>query len=292
MNLEKFIERHRLPAAFVESAEQCYFPYAKWLETQLASKPNETYVLGINGAQGTGKSTLADLVCEYLSHNYARTSVVLSLDDIYLTKAERERLGEEVHPLLRTRGVPGTHDVSLGLAVIEKLRNQQEGDSIAVPRFDKAQDDRCPTNEWPSIDGPVDLVIFEGWCVGSQPQAQAELATPINRLESEEDANGDWRTYVNDQLNNEYTALFGQMDSLLFLQVPNFDAVLRWRTEQETKLRDKVGKGAEGVMSDEQVARFIQHYERITRHNLAVLPSKADRVISLDDDHQATYPST
>ena len=287
MKLDTFIQQNRLPAAFAKSAERCYLPFAEWLEARVAENKGRTYVLGINGAQGTGKSTLAQLISEYLTSSKGRKVVILSIDDIYLTRAERRSLGDNVHPLLCTRGVPGTHDVALGISLIERLCELQKGETLKVPAFDKSRDDRYPDSDWSSVNGPVDLVIFEGWCVASQAVADAELQRPVNELESSADADGRWRTYVNEQLAGSYVKLFAALDGLLFLQVPNFSAVFRWRLEQEHKLRESARQDADAVMSDAQVSEFIQYFERITRNNLTVLPSTADAVIKLGDDHQA-----
>lgn len=282
------MRQNGLPDAFSESASGYYLPFADWLDTRVAAKEGETYVLGINGAQGTGKSTLAHLIGEYLTSEHGRQVVILSIDDIYLTHDERQSLGRRVHPLLSTRGVPGTHDVALGISVIEKLRSLKQGESASVPRFDKSRDDRCPASEWSTVSGPVDLLIFEGWCVGSQPTTDAELQDPINALESTADADRRWRTYVNERLGTDYAELFRHLDSLLFLQAPNFDVIFSWRLEQEHKLRESMKGDGKAVMNDEQVADFIRYYERITRNNLAVLPSMASAVIKLGGDHQAT----
>ena len=295
MNLNRFIQQNGLPEAFAASAERCYLPFAGWLEAQMAEHHGDTYVLGINGAQGTGKSTLAQLLSEYLASEHGRRVVILSIDDIYLTREERRSLGQSVHPLLSTRGVPGTHDVALGLWVIERLRTLQPGETVDVPRFDKSRDDRHPSSDWTTVSGPVDLVIFEGWCVGSQATPDAELQQPINALEALADADGSWRRYVNDKLRTDYVRLFETLDGLLFLRVPNLEAVLRWRLEQEHNLRQRARKDANAIMSDKQVADFIQYYERITRNNIRDLPSKAQAVIELGEDHQAislSYPNS
>ena len=287
MNLNKFIQQNGLPDVFSESAERCYLPFAEWLDARVAEKQGETYVLGINGAQGTGKSTLAHLLAEHLTSEHRRAVVILSIDDIYLTQGARRSLSQNVHPLLSTRGVPGTHDVSLGVAVIEQLRSLQQGETVKVPRFDKSRDDRCPPSDWATVVGPVDLVIFEGWCVASKATTDDELQHPVNSLESSADADGRWRSYVNDKLATDYVQLFAALDDLLFLQVPDFDAVLRWRLEQEHKLRQSATQDANAIMSDEQIAEFIQFFERITRNNINVFPSMASAIISLGDDHQA-----
>ncbi len=295
MNLDKFIRQNGLPELFSESAKRYYLPYAEWLDARVAEKHGETYVLGINGAQGTGKSTLAHLISEYLSSEHGRNVVILSIDDIYLTRDERISLSRRAHPLLSTRGVPGTHDVALGISIIERLRSLQQDEAVNVPRFDKSRDDRCPQSDWAAVIGPVDLVIFEGWCVASQATTDAELQEPINALESSADADGRWRTYVNDKLGTDYAQLFAALDGLLFLQAPDFDAVFRWRLEQEHKLRQSANKGANAIMCDEEVAEFIQFYERITRNNITVLPSMANAIIKLGNDHQAislSYPNS
>ncbi len=286
MNLEAFLEQHRLPDAFVDSAKRCYFPVVDWL-VDLLETSDKPLVLGINGAQGTGKSTLAHLLADCLEQDQGKRVAILSIDDIYLTRAEREALADDVHPMFATRGVPGTHDVSLGINTIEALRTLAQGQSLRIPRFDKSIDDRFSKDEWTAIEGPVDLVIFEGWCIASTASADYELTEPMNTLESDKDGYGLWRHYVNEQLKGDYKTLFDLLDSLVFLKAPDFDCVYRWRLEQEHKLRDKAGEGASGVMSDDEIAEFIQYYERITRRNLDELPGIADVVIELAADHSA-----
>ena len=287
MNLANFIEHSHLPASYAESAERCYLPFGDWLEEQLVEQQGETYVLGINGAQGTGKSTLARLISEYLSTTHQRRVAILSIDDLYLTLAERDSLAKQVHPMLRTRGVPGTHDVTLGLSIIEQLKSLGQDQVVSVPRFDKSRDDRCEMANWSRIGGPVDLLIFEGWCVASQAQHDADLQEPVNDLEATADEDGRWRGYVNDQLRDSYAQLFSGLDSVLFLQAPSFDAILNWRTEQEHRLRESAAENADAIMSDAQVIEFIRYYERVTLNNLKVLPNLADATIKLDLDHQA-----
>lgn len=283
--------RHRLPPAFRASVERCFNPCADWLAKRVLAhrlaQPGTAFVLGINGAQGTGKSTLAAFLAEELATRRDLSAAILSIDDLYLSKLARLALSDTVHPLLKTRGVPGTHDVELGLQTLDALVHLKQGESIALPRFDKGVDDVCPRSQWPLIEGPVDVVLFEGWCVGSLPAPAGESSAALNELEASMDADGRWRAYVNDRLAADYQALFARLDALLFLQAPGFDCVYRWRLEQEHKLRDRVGADASGVMTDAEVARFIAHYERITRRNLATLGEAADAVISLGRDHAA-----
>jgi D-glycerate 3-kinase len=233
-------------------------------------------VAGLCGAQGSGKSTLAAGLAGRFESEGVPTAI-LSIDDLYRTKAERERLARDVHPLLRTRGVPGTHDVALGLSVIDALA---AGRPAPLPRFDKAVDDRAPAAHWPVAPAGTRLLILEGWCVGARPQAGDALEAPVNALEREEDSEGVWRRHVNAALAGPYQALFARLDPLILLAAPGFDIVLRWRIEQEHQLRRAQGGG----MSDAEVARFIRHYERLTRHILAEMPGRADLALPLAED--------
>lgn len=238
------------------------------------------FVLGICGAQGSGKSTLTDALATQLRRDGV-TVACLSLDDLYLTRAEREHLARAVHPLLRTRGVPGTHDLALGLQVLERLAR---GEAVALPRFDKARDDRAPETDWPVSPAQVRILILEGWCVGARPQQEQALAEPVNAVEAEQDADGRWRHYVNKMLAGDYQRLFGRIDRLLLLAAPGFEVVGAWRQQQEQALR--AARGADGGMSDAEVLDFIRHYERLTRHILEEMPARADMTLFLDQDRQ------
>ncbi len=283
---KEFISEHRLPDKFHDLIDAHYSPLARWITQQ--HEPGQTLFVGINGAQGTGKSTLAAYLRLALESEAEWGVAILSIDDFYLTKAGRRELGKRIHPLLETRGVPGTHDLRMLMACVEKLRSLDAVSSLSMPRFDKARDDREDPDAWPVINGPIDLIILEGWCVGSKPQSNDSLSHSVNLLEREEDASGEWRRYVNDQLHRSYADLTAQLDALIFLCAPNFRAVHRWRLEQEKKLAAIMPADASCIMNSKQLARFMQHYERLTRENLAVLPTTADVVLELDDNHGCT----
>ncbi|MCB2064990.1 MAG: kinase [Novosphingobium sp.] len=234
-------------------------------------------VLGICGAQGSGKSTVASALADRLEQAGVACAV-LSLDDLYLPKPAREELAREVHPLLATRGPPGTHDIALGIEVLDALR---AAEPTALPRFDKARDDQADPASWSRVEGQCQVLLFEGWCVGAVPQDEAELARPVNDLEAREDADGVWRRFVNTALAGSYQALFARIDRLVLLAAPGFDVVFDWRVQQEDELRAARPDGT-GIMSRAEVARFVQHYERITRHVLAEMPSRADLLVRLD----------
>lgn len=247
------------------------------IDEMLVATAQRPVVLGICGAQGSGKSTLVNSLQDHLGRA-GISCAVLSIDDLYLTRAERERLAAEVHPMLVTRGPPGTHDVALGIEVLDALR---AGTNVALPRFDKARDNRADPAVWPRVGGQCQVLLFEGWCVGAVPQDEADLDRPVNELEAQEDADGVWRRFVNAALAGAYRALFSRIDRLVLLAAPGFDVVFDWRMQQEEELR-AARPDEDGIMSGAQVARFIQHYERITRHVLAEMPSRADLLVRLD----------
>ncbi|QOL26554.1 kinase [Thalassotalea sp. LPB0316] len=276
--LEQFIQQHQLPEGFARTAEQWFIPVAKQLSSQ---RPEQSpFFIGINGCQGSGKSTLADFLSTYFKQRLNLSVAVLSLDDFYLPSAKRAELADTIHPLLATRGVPGTHNVTLMKKVFDTLSNRQ---TTKLPRFDKATDDPLPQSQWPEITQP-EIVIFEGWCWGVKPQSQLQLASPINALEENEDIDGKWRNYVNQQLTN-FLPFYKQMHCWLMLKAPNFDCVAQWRWQQEQKLRQKVAKPNNSkVMNEQQIARFIQHFERLTSHAIARLPVECDYVFELASD--------
>lgn len=254
-----------------------------FLRQRLADISRRPFVLGICGAQGSGKSTLAEGLAARLAASGLRATI-LSLDDLYLTRQDRLALARDVHPLLATRGVPGTHDVDLGLAVLDGLA---QGRPTLLPRFDKATDTRHPDGV--RVDDRVDVVLFEGWCIGAKPQSDAELVTPVNGLEHGSDEDGRWRRYVNDALAGPYQRLFARLDALVLLAAPDFSIVRSWRVEQEETLRRRLrqeGRPTDTTMTDAQVADFIQFYERLTRHILREMPGRADLVIHLDAGRQ------
>jgi len=281
--IEDFISAHQLPGSFFKLIEDHYSHLVEWLTTK--RHPGKTFFLGINGAQGTGKSTLAAYLQLALGQGHDWRVAVLSIDDFYLTKPERTQLATETHPLLATRGVPGTHDIQMLKDCIEHLNNLEPNEAMALPRFDKSRDDRANHDSWPTVSGPIDLIILEGWCVGSMPQSREALQQEVNALEQYRDSSGDWRQYVNEQLKGPYAELFARLDALVFLQAPNFDAICRWRMEQEEKLAEISGHGAAGIMNREQIRDFLHHFERLTRANIANLLKTADVILELDDDH-------
>ncbi len=288
--LGEMTRRHHLPAAYAPDFLACVAPLADDL-VRLRNRLDRPVIAGISGAQGTGKSTLAIFLREWLKRECGLTAITLSLDDFYLTKAARVRLAASRHPLLATRGVPGTHDVELLRRVMDRLTGSSGDSRIHVPRFDKGTDDRRPEGEWRWVEVPVDVIVLEGWCIGARPQTPDELSAPLNRLEAAEDPQGTWRRYVNGRLADDYRRLFGQLDALVMLRAPSFEKVRQWRGLQEERLRAGERSGATARsprvgQTESELDRFVLYFERLTRHMLATMPGYADAVLPLDAAHR------
>lgn len=243
---------------------------AAWLALQAQKKTKLTF--GISGSQGSGKSTFSMLLADVLKASFATPGIVLSLDDFYLTHSERIALSE-LSPMLKTRGVPGTHDLALAMSAKEQFLR---GGLMRIPEFSKSEDDRVGYRDVSANE--VKLLIFEGWCWGAKPEPEDFLDSPINDLELEADPKGIWRQYVNERL-LDYQLLFAT-DFNLFLKVPDFSCVARWRWQQEQGLLNGPGR-----MTKAEVERFIMYYERITQQLLRDFGDEANICLALGQDH-------
>ena len=285
--LARFIQEASLP-------DSVAFHFMRWYAgvtgslAQRAKAANTAPLVGFSGCQGSGKSTLVALMAKVMREVHGVSTVVLSLDDFYLTKAARVALAQSIHPLFATRGVPGTHDLALLNETIAALRQPPPRGSVPVPAFDKALDDRPEMVHWRQVSAPVQLILLEGWCVGLSPQQESELEAPINPMEAEQDPSRVWRGEVNRQLATEYADLFSKLDALLLLQAPSFDAVFDWRWQQEQRLSQQFQQDhpdkPDPTMTRSEVADFILHYQRLTEHGLKTLPDRADFVWELATD--------
>jgi D-glycerate 3-kinase len=283
-----FIEKHTLPDNYNHLIDEFYQPLALRIFTKFQQN-NKPLFVGINGCQGSGKSTLSAYIAQHLLSTYSLYVVVMSLDDFYLCQKERNRLADDIHPMLKKRGVPGTHDTQRLIRVISALKAKVS--PISIPKFNKAADEPYTEKNWQVIDKPVDIVILEGWCWGVPAQDEAELSEPINPLEKQKDSDGVWRAYVNKQLKQYYQPLYQHFDYWVALQAPSFDYVYRWRLEQEQKLAltlNSTGKSTEplAVMSAENILDFIQYFQRLTEHGIKTLPLFADTTFFLDKNRR------
>ena len=285
--LQHFLGRHQLPESYLSMAESAFSPLIDEFNTQYQVN-QKTYIIGINGCQGSGKSTLADYLCTVVAEKHHLATVALSLDDFYLTKAERIKLARKIHPLLAQRGVPGTHDVNLAIDTISSLAS---GNKALITRFDKSMDDRVPEANSETITGHIGLIVIEGWCFGAKPQAPNSLIEPVNHLERLEDPDGVYRDYVNTALATQYPQLFELVDSTAMLRAPSFKTVFEWRLEQEQKLIEKLRStktdpASVSTMSDQEIRRFIQNFQRITEHCLEEMPTRVDHLFQLNAARQ------
>lgn len=272
-----------MPSPLSPATLQAYQELAAWLVARHRS--TGLRVLGINGAQGSGKSTLAAFLVSHLAERYGLKALAISLDDFYLSRAQRAALAATVHPLLITRGVPGTHDVQRGIACLRALPKLQTGEVCALPTFSKATDEALGPAHDRLITQAPDVVLFEGWCVGTPPQDAAELVTPINALERDEDPTGIWRQFVNAQLAGPYAEWFAQLDALVYLQVPGWEQVRKWRAQQERETAAS-NQGLSTLLDEGLRERFMQHYQRLTKHSADTLPKIKHILLRLDRYHE------
>ncbi len=246
-------------------------------------KDKKTKIIALTGGQGSGKSTISKILKIILKQGFGLNTVIFSIDDFYKTFDERKKMSKKVSSLFLTRGVPGTHDTKLLFRCLKNL-TKSNFKRLKIPRFDKSTDNRMSKNKWQKINLKPNIIIFEGWCIGVGPQKNKDLLSPINTLEKEEDKKKIWRNRVNKELKNDYKKIFNLVDKFIFLKVPSFKHVYKWRLLQEKKLR-LTGKGKK-TMSDNQIKRFIMFYERLTKHMLKNFDNKADSIIKIDNKHR------
>ena len=194
-------------------------------------------------------------------------------------------MSKKIHPLLKTSGVPGTHDIKFITNYLKKIK-LKKNKVISLPTFDKSIDDRAIKSKWKKINYIPYIIILEGWCVGAKPQSNKLLNKAVNILEKKEDLNFKWRNYVNKQLKNKYKYLFNKMNDIIYMKVPNFSSLQKWRLKQENKLRLKNIKKKSKIMSNSEVLKFMMTYQRVTQQMFKDLPKIASIVLNLSKNHQ------
>jgi D-glycerate 3-kinase len=262
----------------MRAIDQIYKVFDAWMSA--SGGRGGVPILAISGAQGSGKSYLANKLAAHFG------GVHLSLDDVYLTKAQRLALATTLHPLHAVRGPPGSHDLGLLYEVITSLQQAKDTTIIPLPRFDKLADDRLPTSTWHHFEGRPKVIILEGWCLGAQPIGVEALKQPINVLEETHDQDAHWRNTWNAYLGTEYASFFANIHALLFLQAPDFQTVLNWRCEQEEGLLG-IAKGTLPNDQRHRIAHFIAYFERLTRHMIAG-GVRATAIAHLDASREVT----
>ena len=283
----RFLNKEKISGKFksekIKSLKKFYIPVSFWIENKYRQK-GETLFIGFSGGQGSGKTTIAEILKIILKKFFKRNVYVSSIDDFYKTLQERKKMGNTIHPLFKTRGVPGTHDINL-MRNFFNLMKKRNFKKIKLPKFDKSKDNRLNKKYWFNIKEKPEIIILEGWCVGAKPQLNFLIKKPKNDLEKYEDKELIWRKYVNQKLKKEYKKLFMMFDHFIFMKIPNFKMVFKWRLLQEKKLRKKSYLHKK-IMSYNEIKRFIMFYERITLQMIKDLSKSASIIMLLKNNHQ------
>ena len=269
-NKEKMIRDYLIPVSF-------------WISEKCKSKP---YYIGLAGGQGTGKTTISSIL-KIILINYFKLNVFkISIDDFYKTRKDRINLSKRIHPMLLTRGVPGTHDIKMILDFFKNSK-KKKFKKMKLPLFDKSIDDRLPKKKWYEIKKRPDVIILEGWCVGAKAQTNQEIKKSMNSMEKKMDKQLKWRKFVNYNLQTSYKKLFKQLDTLLYLKASNFNQLRKWRLKQEKKLKIQTkNKKNLKIMDKKDVISFMQTYQRITENMFKNVPKYASIVMNLNSSHQ------
>ena len=280
LNKEKIFNKST--ADKIINLKRTYIPISFWIENKYKKK-GKTLFLGFSGGQGSGKTTVVKILKIILKKFFKRKIYISSIDDFYKTLQERNKMSHTIHPLFRTRGVPGTHDINLIKKFFYFIKRKKFKKN-KLPKFDKSIDDRLKKKHWFNMKEKPEIVILEGWCVGAKPQSNSLIRRPINNLEKYEDKYFIWRKHANEKLKKEYKKLFALIDHFIFMKIPNFNMVLKWRLLQENKLRKKL-RFKKKIMSYNEIKRFIMFYQRITLQMLKDLSKSAAIVMLLKKNH-------
>jgi D-glycerate 3-kinase len=274
---EKFRGKEKMIKSFL-------IPICFWINKKV--KNRKPYFIGLAGGQGTGKTTISSIIKIILVKYFKLKVFKISVDDFYKTRKDRVSLSKKVHPMLLTRGVPGTHDINEILNFFRKIKSKKFK-ILKVPIFDKAVDDRFNKKNWQSIKHRPDVIIIEGWCVGAKSVTINSLKKPINYMEKNKDQKLIWRKYVNQQLKSKYKNLYSQLNSLIYLKAKNFSLLQKWRLKQENKLLLKnKNKNKNKIMNKEEIFNFMQTYQRITENMFKTMPKFASIIVHLNSNHQ------
>ena len=283
----KFLNKEKIYNKSMSTHEinlkKIYIPIAFWINEKYKKK-GKILFLGLSAGQGSGKTTVAAILKIILKVFFKLNVCVISIDDFYKTLSDRNKMAKQKHPLLKTRGVPGTHDISLISFFFNSLK-KKKFKKTKLPKFNKSMDDRFSKNQWYKINKKPEIVLLEGWCVGAKPESNFSLKKPINSLEKYEDQYLIWRKFVNSNLKKEYKKVFGMIDYYIFMKIPNFKMVFKWRLLQENKLKKRLND-KKRIMSYKGIKRFIMFYQRITLQMIKDLSKSATVVMFLKKNHE------
>lgn len=267
----------------IKNLKKIYIPISFWINNK-CKKKGRTLILGLSGSQGSGKTMVTGILQIILKKFFKKNIYIISIDDFYKTLRDRNRMSQQKHSLFKTRGVPGTHDINLIKNFFISVK-RKKFKKIKLPKFNKSIDDRLKKNYWHNINKRPEIIILEGWCVGAKPQIISSLRKPVNILERHEDKDLIWRKYANEKLKKEYKEVFAMIDYFIFMKVPNFKIVFKWRLLQENKLRKKLHYKKK-IMTYSVIKRFIMFYQRITLQMMKDLSKSASIVLLLKKNHE------
>ena len=251
-------------------------------------KRNKPYLIALTGGQGSGKTTLSIFIQKILQNIFKKKTTGFSIDDIYKTRDERVEIAKKIHPLCTVRGVPGTHNIKLGVEIIDRLCNADNSTHTPIPSFSKILDEHYPRKDWLKFKGRPDYIFFDGWCVGTKPIPENKWEPPLNKIEKEQDPDQIWAKWSNNELAGDYQSLFKRFDKLIFIKVPKMDNVFenRWLQEKTLSKGIKDKDLLKNIMSKGEVKEFVMHYERLTRFILDEMPDYADIVINRKNQNE------
>lgn len=247
------------------------FQIAHWRNAQ-----SRVLIQGFLGGQGTGKTTLTKVLV-LLLNKLGYSTVSWSLDDLYLPYVDRVRLRTRDPRMIR-RGPPGTHDVQLGIEILQQF---QRGEfPIALPRFDKSAHGGEGDRSEPELITQADIILFEGWFVGVRPIVS----------EFEIVADRQFAQAMNQQLQS-YVPLWELLDRFVILYVPEYQLSKQWRKQAEHQM---IAQGKAG-MSDAEIDEFVEYFWQALHPELFIPPllKQADLVLEIGDGHSVrsiNYP--
>ncbi len=241
-----------------------------------------TTIVGIQGGQGTGKSTIIKSLEKRLKKKGFKVQS-FSLDDFYKSYDERQKL-QKKFPANRfyqiPRGLPGTHRVKL---LLETLKKAKEGKDFEIPVFDKSlyqgKGDVLPKNR--KIKGRHDFIILEGWCVGIPTVSSHKLLEICKKnsiaIKKIDPKLQDHKIVLN--FIKEYRPIWKWLDYQIMLKADSSEVHKRWRLLQEKKLKEKKGQS----MSQREVYAFVEPFLPFTYVCYDLI--KPDVKVLIDEKH-------
>ncbi len=253
-------------------------------QTAQAARNTHLFVQGILGGQGTGKTTLSR-VLQLLLGELSQQAAVLSIDDLYLTYAERCELKEK-DPRFIWRGPPGTHDIDLGIRTFAQIDSAAPGERVSLPRFDKSLNGGQGDRTQPELVPRPTIILFEGWCVGAEPISE-DTFSALTELPEQINTEAD-RLFAYDcnRKLKAYLPLWDYLDSLIVLRPEDYRFSQQWRQQAEKQMIEAGKSGLGG----EEIADFVTYFWRALHPQLFIEPltraSQTDLVVTIRQNHQ------